>query len=650
MLVKKILFFSALCVSTLSFAQTNLDSLYAVWQDKSQSDSMRVSAFQVYIWNGSLFSQPETAIVQSQELLAFGKNNNYPKATALGHNLLGLAYREKSEYTKALAHFQKSTEISRSIGDLKGIAGVKNNMGSIYRTYGQYSKALDYYSQSNRLFEKIGAKEGMAISTMNIGIIYYYQENYPKALAYYKRSLKIKQELGNKSAICSVFSNIGSIYHEQGDYTKALEYYQKSILMYKEMGDEVNAAVVLGNIGLIYKEQGDYAKAMVFYRRSLETLEKIGNKLNSTTIITQIGLLNLQMKEFKKALSNCTRSLEVSEEFGFLDLQKEACQCLYETHKALKNGNKALDFLEKIQVIDDSLNAKETAAKLQEMEFIKQVEKDSLLQEAAALKVSDAHKSEIKNKNKTRDWLLGGGVLALLIAGTLYARVRYIRKSKAKLQVERDLSENILLNVFPADIAKELKEKGSADAREFDAVSILFTDFKGFTAASEKLSPQELMAEIGACFEAFDGIVHKYHIEKIKTIGDAYMAAGGLPTPTDEFLKNTVLAGLEMQAFVGERKIQNEALNKPAFEMRLGIHLGPVVAGIVGVKKFAYDVWGDTVNTASRMESAGAIGKVNISKDAYELLKEDPDFCFEKRDGVEIKGKGTMQMYFVRAC
>jgi class 3 adenylate cyclase len=213
----------------------------------------------------------------------------------------------------------------------------------------------------------------------------------------------------------------------------------------------------------------------------------------------------------------------------------------------------------------------------------------------------------------------------------------------------------MLLNILPEEIAQELKEKGKADARNFDLVSILFTDFKGFTEASAKMSASDLVSEINHCFEAFDGIMEKYGIEKIKTIGDAYMAAGGLPVPTDDSVKNTVLAAIEMQDFIVKRKNEFDAqISSPsgrlggAFEMRVGIHTGPVVAGIVGVKKFQYDIWGDTVNTASRMESNGEVGRVNISQATYELLKDDPDFAFESRGKIEAKGKGEMEMWFVQ--
>jgi class 3 adenylate cyclase len=173
----------------------------------------------------------------------------------------------------------------------------------------------------------------------------------------------------------------------------------------------------------------------------------------------------------------------------------------------------------------------------------------------------------------------------------------------------------------------------------------MFTDFKNFTKISEKLSPSELVAAIDACFKAFDNIIDKYNIEKIKTIGDSYMAAGGLPVANKTNPIDTVSAALEIQSFMLNDKEQKAAEGKPFLEIRIGVHTGPVVAGIVGIKKFAYDIWGDTVNIASRMESSGVAGKVNISGATYELIKEK--FTCVHRGKIEAKNKGMIDMYFV---
>ncbi|MBK7298489.1 MAG: tetratricopeptide repeat protein [Flavobacteriales bacterium] len=565
----------------------------------------------------------------------------------MAYNVMGVSDLNRSDYRRALKYFELSLKISDSIGDKKGIGASIGNIGNIYKEQGAYPKALDHYQRSLKISKEIGNIQGSAAAISNIGNIYYYQGDLPKALDYYQRSLKIYEETGNKQGSAYTIHNIGIIYSEQGDSLKALDYYQRSLTICENIGNDKATATSLSSIASVYAAQGDYPKALDHYQRGLNICEKIGDKWGLTIITRGIGYVHNAKRDYAKALEFCNRSLVSSKEIGALKEEKQAYDCLYATYKAMGKSNEALVYLEKLQAIVDSLNAAETTKILQQMEFTKQVLADSIATAEKERLVEDAHREEVRKQNRTRNMMAGGGVMLMVLAGGLYGRVRYIRRSKAVLQVEKDRSENLLLNILPADIAAELKEKGRVDAQDFDLVSILFTDFKGFTAASEKLSAQELVAEINSCFEAFDGIMGKYTIEKIKTIGDAYMAAGGLPVTSDASVKNTVLAALEMQLFIAKRKADRDAKGLPAFEMRVGIHTGPIVAGIVGVRKFQYDIWGDTVNTASRMESNGEIGKVNISQTTYELLKADPEFAFESRGKIEAKGKGELDMWFV---
>jgi class 3 adenylate cyclase len=211
-----------------------------------------------------------------------------------------------------------------------------------------------------------------------------------------------------------------------------------------------------------------------------------------------------------------------------------------------------------------------------------------------------------------------------------------------ELNQQKIETENLLLNILPADVAGELKEKGSAEARFYKDVTVLFTDFKGFTKVSERLTPQQLVDELHQCFKGFDEIVGRYGIEKIKTVGDAYLAAAGLPGPMEDHAHTMVRAALEIRDFMAARRA---VLGEDTFEVRIGIHTGNVVAGIVGVRKFAYDIWGDTVNTAARMEQNSEPGRINISQSTWERVQLD--FRCVYRGAVTAKNKGELNMYFV---
>jgi len=220
-----------------------------------------------------------------------------------------------------------------------------------------------------------------------------------------------------------------------------------------------------------------------------------------------------------------------------------------------------------------------------------------------------------------------------------------VQERTKELRIEKQKSDDLLLNILPEEVANELKEKGTADAKQFEMVTVMFTDFKGFTQISEKLSPSQLVEEIHICFKAFDAIIAKHNIEKIKTIGDAYMCAGGLPVSNKTHAVDVVKAAIEIRQFMQEHLAQRKQANQEVFEIRIGIHTGPVVAGIVGIRKFAYDIWGDTVNIASRLESSGEAGKINISGGTYEYVKDK--FVCTHRGKIEAKNKGQIDMYFV---
>ena len=213
------------------------------------------------------------------------------------------------------------------------------------------------------------------------------------------------------------------------------------------------------------------------------------------------------------------------------------------------------------------------------------------------------------------------------------------------LNQERRKADSLLLNILPERIARELQKNDRVQPLDYDSASVLFTDFVGFTRIAEKLNPQELIEELDGCFRHFDQIARKHKLEKIKTIGDAYMAVGGIPEANHTHAVDCVLAALEIGHFMTRMREEKMATDKPYWQLRLGIHSGRLVAGVIGQVKFAYDVWGDTVNTASRLESSGVAGRINISRATYEQVKDF--FDCEYRGAIAAKNKGEIEMYFV---
>ena len=283
------------------------------------------------------------------------------------------------------------------------------------------------------------------------------------------------------------------------------------------------------------------------------------------------------------------------------------------------------------------------------LQYLRSIDSVTLVKNKLALE-KQASEAAAQRANKMLQMVASGsiGILALFLFWA-YRRQRrsnrlLAQKNHLALE-EKKRSEDLLLNILPAQVAKELKSHGTASANKFENVSVLFSDFKNFSQLAEKLSPVELVSELDYCFRGFDRIIEKYRLEKIKTIGDAYMCAGGLHTKTNEHISRIIKAAIEMQQFLAKWKEDKIAQNQPYLQARIGIHTGPVVAGVVGAKKFAYDIWGDTVNVAAQMETYGEIEKVNISGATYRFIKDE--FNCIPRGIIKAKNNKEYEMYFV---
>ncbi|MCC6726172.1 MAG: hypothetical protein IT258_16815 [Saprospiraceae bacterium] len=284
------------------------------------------------------------------------------------------------------------------------------------------------------------------------------------------------------------------------------------------------------------------------------------------------------------------------------------------------------------------------------MDSMQLAQKDMVVQQQQA--ELQQKQAEIDLRNSQRNLLMAVVGIVAILGGALLLRYFTLSKHHAVLseknkiiEEERKRSEELLLNILPATIADELKKNGAAAARRYENATVLFTDFKGFSAISKQLSPEKLVNDLDYAFKNFDRIIGEFGLEKIKTIGDAYMCAGGIPDDGSGHPRDVVKAALAIQQFLESWNREKQKAGESAFEARIGIHTGPLVAGVVGSRKFAYDIWGDTVNVASRMESTGDAGKVNISASTFAFVKND--FKCEFRGKVPAKNVGEIEMYFV---
>ena len=578
-----------------------------------------------------LFFQQSIAI--SQEIGSEGK-------LATTYNDMARLYSKEGNVEEAIQAYERSQSIFEKLGNQRGIAATSFNLGNIYFDQGNFARAIENFTKCLKISELMGNKRGTAIALNGIGAIYNSQEDDSMAMEYYQRALHIHKEMEDQSRVANVLSNIGMIYMHRGAFEQALDYLDQSLEIREALGNPSDIGIALHYKGILYREMGQYANALPYHSRSLEIFRQVGDKPYMIQAINSIGINHFEQKQYAAAIENGLLGLRLSQEVGTLEETLEATQLLYQAYKATGKIKQALEMHEQFVVAQDSLDSEENQRAVLRQEYQYQYEKQALsdsleFAQQAALKDLELETQEA-NLGRQRIALISTGLGLLLIVALAVSIYRGKKRS-----------DKLLLNILPYETARELKSKGYAEAREYEQATILFSDFKGFTQLAAQLSAQELVAEIDHCFKAFDDIITIHGLEKIKTIGDAYMAAGGLPDPLAASPLDVVHAAMDMQTFIQQRKQDQTSVGLPYFEMRIGIHTGPVVAGIVGVKKFQYDVWGDTVNTASRMESHSEVGQVNISDYTYQLIKDQEELLFTQREAIEVKGKGKMEMYFV---
>lgn len=530
---------------------------------------------------------------------------------AEAYELLGKLAYYKGALSDAIDYFEKGLVLRKEIGDLTKVSGTINNIGAVFFGNGNYSEALQYYFQALKIKEELNDEKAVVSTLSNIGSVYQILGKYDEAQVMYEKAQQVSLHLQDKNLNAFINLNLGTIKWKRKELTKALSHYQQALELFQQLNDKHQQIKVLNNIGLVLSYQEKYSEAISCFEKCHGMSNEIGYTSGIVMSLVNLGESEMLNKSYPIAEKYLVQAASLASENKDKEYLKDAYLYLTQLYEQIGN------FEESLKAYKNHIRVKEELLNLENLKQLGEIQ----LQYDLDKKDRETEIHRLKNVE--------------------------LKDALDKLQSEKNRSEQLLLNILPEEVAEELKQNGKSKARFYEMATVMFIDIRNFTIHSEHLSPEELVEEIDFIFRKFDSITDTYGLEKIKTIGDAYMCAGGLPVADETNPIRVAKAAIDICRFMKELQIERQKNNRNYFEIRTGIHTGSVVAGIVGSRKFQYDIWGDTVNVAARMEQAGEAGKINVSGETYKHLQQQ--FKFTYRGKVEAKNKGAIDMYFMQA-
>lgn len=611
-----------------------------------------------------LLLQPDSAAHFYSQLLSLPDITEEDQLTFLRKIVHG--YQEAGEYEAALGyHLQMRSLMEASSPVWKEELGiVYNNLGYTYNFLRKYEKAIPSFQLAEGFFQKDPLR--LSVLYLNMGIAYFNQREIPQAIQYLRKALS-QTDPSDVASIARINNVLATIYLHSEDHFNAQNVNRNAIEAANSSGDISIRSEAYGTAAEIHSALFEFEEANKAYKLHLnlqdsllrlaqenqndlhaekQKLEETEKEVKSLLIKGEIQDLTIERQELE--INNL--NLEAEKRENALQLLSQSEQI-----KEARLKNQELETQrakQALQSAQDRLVLQEQESQLKELSQAEQLAKAELekkeallIQEEQGRKLLEIE-NEIQQKTATsaqRIGLLLFLISLLILAGLIYTwrTNKKLGHQKLAIEAEQEKSEKLLLNILPVRVAEELKEHGKTTPRRYESVSILFSDFVDFTRISARTTPDHIIAELNDCFMGFDAIMEEEGIEKIQTIGDGYLAVGGIPEEDPGHAIKCVRAAQRMIRFLEQRN-QNSDIQ---WNVRIGIHSGPITAGVVGTSKFAFSIFGDTVNTASRIETAGQQGRINVSADTYELIRDS--FDCEYRGKISAKGKGELDMYFV---
>ena len=618
---------------------------------------------------------PDSAKIYYSQLLAFNEEDELFQLNTL--RKIVIAYQKANLPQEALDYNLQIRSLMEKSPDRENDLGfIYNNLGYNYNTVGKFDKAIQWFQEAEDYFKQTNS--GLDTLYTNLGITHINLGDTKLGIQYLLKALSFTDGNYGKGKINNILANV---YLQTNDFYNAQNHNRIAIKFAEQSNQSQLRSEVYETSANIYSNLYEYEEAIVAFKKHLTirdsllvfqqieqerllqekaNLEKAEKEIKLLLIRSKIQDLTIEQLELEKAsqqlaIDNLTLESAQAEKDLALLQQSEIIKETQLKNQALENKQtKQLLLLARrqleIQAKEQEVAALTQAEKITQAELAKK--EAQLVQEAQRVTLLEQQKEidqlQLSTQRQaitaaTRIGLLLFLVLLLILAGLIYARRtnKKLGQQKLEIEAEQKKSEGLLLNILPVKVAQELKETGVTTPRKYESVSILFSDFVDFTRISARSTPDIIFHELNDCFRGFDAIMESVGIEKIQTVGDGYLAVGGVPEEVPDHAVKCVLAAKQMIEFLAERN-KNSTIQ---WEARIGIHTGPITAGVVGTKKFAYSIFGDTVNTASRVETAGEKGRVNVSSTTYELIKDR--FPCEYRGKIKAKGKGELEMYFV---
>ncbi|MBK9249089.1 MAG: tetratricopeptide repeat protein [Ignavibacteria bacterium] len=538
----------------------------------------------------------ETALTTAKEA-----KSDPEEAKAIAN--LGFIYHILADYDRALEFCNTALTMFRHQSDAMSEARILIIFGHVYTSLGTYNIALEYTTKALTIYEALNDKQGITHATGNIGIVYGQLYDNERALEYYNRALDGHHELGNRAGVAGMLCNIGNTFVASLDYPQALEFYGQALAILEEIDLQGFIANVLNNIAAVHFRMSNYGTLLEQYKRVLAIREKIGDKLGAADQMTNIGELYGQ-RSFDgydpiKAEEYLLKGLAMTEETGAKHSLCDTIKMVANFYKSEKRWQEFAFYFEKYHDLEKEVLNEET-------------------QKAVEL---TEHRRQIAEREKS------------------------LAVERARAQA----TEVLLHKTLPPSIADRVIQGELRIADHFESASILFADVVGFTKISAQMPPAAVLGFMNFVFEEFDAIAAKHGCERIKTIGDGYMAVCGAPVKHLDHSERLARMALAMMEDIRlPEDIRKYLPEGTRFQLRIGLHCGEITAGLICSGKLAYDIYGDAVNTASRMESHGEAGKIHVSdefKHSVETLHAT-SLQFIRRGEMEIKGKGMMKTYF----